>query len=57
MALTNAQRQARWRAARRVRAAGAAQDRCAAGLPNPNAPIAAQQTRKANREADRAQQR
>ena len=29
----------------------------AAGLPNPNAPIAAKQTRKANREADRAQQR
>lgn len=57
MALTNAQRQARWRAARRAELQVLRKIVAAAGLPNPNAPMAAKQTRKANREADRAQQR
>ena len=55
MAFTNAQRQARWRAARRAELLRKIV--AAAGLHNPNAPIAAKQTRKATRQAGWAQHR
>ena len=55
MVLTNAQRQARWRAARSAELLVLRKIVAAAGLPNPNAPIAAKRTRKATRQAGRAQ--
>ncbi|MFZ0855016.1 MAG: hypothetical protein WAO08_38185 [Hyphomicrobiaceae bacterium] len=57
MAFTNAQRQARWRAARRAELLVLRKIVAAAGLHNPNAPIAAKQTRKATRQAGWAQHR